>query len=87
MLETRAERRRPAGTGLGVWEVIRDYRAGQKDPRVLRKSLPQLSQAQIKACLLYYARYPQEIDAQIAENAALTREAVRARISTLGIDA
>lgn len=76
-----------AGTGLGVWEVIRDYRAGQKDPRVLRKSLPQLSQAQIKACLLYYARYPQEIDAQIAENAALTRDAVRARISALVIDA
>lgn len=68
------------GTGLGVWEVIRDYAASGKNTRVLKKSFPQLSEAQVKACLLYYRKYPEEIDAQIAENAALTREAVEARL-------
>lgn len=61
-----------AGSGLGVWEVLRDYLAAGRDERALRKSLPQLSAAQVKACLLYYRRYPREIDAEIRENAALT---------------
>ncbi len=68
------------GTGLGVWEVIRDYLAARKDERALRRSLPRLSGAQVKACLLYYSKYPQEIDAAIDENAALTREAVQATV-------
>jgi uncharacterized protein (DUF433 family) len=71
------------GTGLGVWEVIRDYVAAGKDERALRKSFPRLSDAQLKACLIYYGRYPQEIDAEIAENAALTREAVQAKLPGL----
>ncbi|MEK7206103.1 MAG: DUF433 domain-containing protein [candidate division NC10 bacterium] len=65
-----------AGTGLGVWEVIRDYLAAGRDERALRKALPQLSAAQIGACLLYYAKYSQEIEGEIQENAALTREAL-----------
>ena len=68
-----------AGSGLGVWEVLRDYLAAGRDERALRKSLPQLSAAQVKACLLYYRRYPQEIDAEIRENAALTPGAIQAR--------
>ncbi|NJD68179.1 MAG: hypothetical protein C3F12_10750 [Candidatus Methylomirabilota bacterium] len=68
-----------AGSGLGVWEVIRDYLAAGRDERMLRKALPQLSAAQVKACLLYYRRYPQEIDAEIRENAALTHEVIEAR--------
>lgn len=68
-----------AGTGLGVWEVIRDYVAAGKEEGALRASFPWLSAAQRKACLLYYSRYPQEIDALIAENEGLTVEAVQAR--------
>lgn len=68
-----------AGTGLGVWEVIRDYLAAGKDEQAVRKALPRLSNAQVKACLLYYAKYRQEIEAAIDENAALSREAVQAR--------
>lgn len=67
-----------AGTGLGVWEVIRDYLAAGNDEKAVRKALPRLSGAQVKACLLYYGKYPQEIDAAIEENAALSREAVQA---------
>lgn len=69
-----------AGTGLGVWEVIRDYVAAGQNDWALRRAFPHLSQAQFKACLVYYRKYPQEIDAQIAENAALTREAVQAKL-------
>lgn len=72
-----------AGTGLGVWEVIRDYLAAGRDERALRKALPQLSTAQIRACLLYYAKYAQEIDAEIQENAGLTREALDRRLPHL----
>src|SRR3989337_3402895 len=67
------------GSGLGVWEVLRDYLAAGRDERALRKSLPQLSAAQVKACLLYYRRYPQEIDTEIRENAALTHRVIQTR--------
>lgn len=72
-----------AGSGLGVWEVLRDYLAAGRDERALRKSLPQLSAAQVKACLLYYRRYPQEIDAEIRENAALTHRVIQTRLRGL----
>lgn len=72
-----------AGTGLGVWEVVRDYLAAKKSVRALGKSLPRLSEAQVKACLLYYSKYSHEIDAEMEENAALTREAVAAKLPSV----
>ena len=71
------------GSGLGVWEVLRDYLAAGRDERALRKSLPQLSAAQVKASLLYYRRYSQEIDAEIRENAALTHRIIQTRFRGL----
>jgi uncharacterized protein (DUF433 family) len=59
-----------AGTGLGVWEVIRDYRAEGRDLKRLQRSLPQLNRAQVEAALRYYAAWPDEIDDLIADNAA-----------------
>ena len=73
-----------AGTGLGVWEVIRDYLNRKKDEKVIRQSFPQLSEAQVKACLLYYGRYPREIDAEIEENAALAREGGHLKLRRIG---
>jgi len=67
-----------AGTGLGIWEVVRDYLAADRNERRLERAFPRLSRAQIRAGLLYYAKYQKEIDAEIADNAALTREAVEA---------
>lgn len=58
-----------AGTGLAVWEVVRDYRAARNDEAGLRESLPNLTAAQIKAALLYYRAWPEETDAFIADNA------------------
>jgi uncharacterized protein (DUF433 family) len=63
------------GTGLGVWEVVRDLGKDQDAGRI-RKAFPQLSQAQITAALMYYARYRDEVQAQIDANAALTPEAI-----------
>lgn len=70
-----------AGTGLGVWEVIRDYLA--EGAEKVKEALPQVGDAELKAALLYYKKYPEEIDAAIAENAALTPEAVEARFPGL----
>ena len=63
------------GTGLGVWEVVRDLGKDQDAGRI-RKAFPQLSRAQITAALMYYARYRDEVQAQIDANAALTPEAI-----------
>ncbi|MBI3625347.1 MAG: hypothetical protein HY215_04265 [Candidatus Rokubacteria bacterium] len=72
-----------AGTGLGVWEVIRDYLAEGGNAEKVKEALPQVGDAELKASLLYYRKYPQDIDAEIAENAALTPEAVEARFPGL----
>jgi uncharacterized protein (DUF433 family) len=61
------------GTGLGVWEVVDIYKGLKADDKKLRRLHPQLSPAQVKAALLYYERYPDEIDDLIAENTALYR--------------
>ena len=58
-----------AGTGLAVWEVIRDYLAEKRDVKRLRRSLPRLGDAQVTAALRYYEAWPEEIDELIAENA------------------
>jgi len=63
-----------AGTGLGVWEIIGVYKAVSKDERALRARFPWLTEAQIKAALLYYRSYSAEIDALLDENEALLTE-------------
>jgi uncharacterized protein (DUF433 family) len=68
------------GTGLGVWEVIRDYHDLGRSVEAVRKALPQLNLVQVDACLRYYARYPDEIDSAIEENAAVTLEAAQTRL-------
>ena len=72
-----------AGTGLGVWEVVRDYLVEGGNAEKVKEALPQVGDADLKAALLYYKKYPQEVYAEIAENAALTREAVEARFPGL----
>src|SRR5713101_7222067 len=63
------------GTGLGVWEVVRDFSKDQDADR-LRKAFPQLSQAQVTAALMYYARYRDDVQAKINANAAMTPETI-----------
>jgi len=66
------------GTGLGVWEVVRDFSRDQDSGRI-RKAFPQLSQAQVTAALMYYTRYRDEVQARIDANVAMTPEAVERR--------
>ena len=62
------------GTGLGVWEVIRVYNGVEGNEKKLKKWVPHVSPAQLKAALLYYARFPQEVEAEIADNVAACAE-------------
>ena len=57
-----------AGTGLGVWEVIRDYKAVKGNAKKLERWLPHLSPAQLKAATVYYAKFPRDIDGEIADD-------------------
>src|SRR5437879_13156829 len=63
------------GTGLGVWEVVRDFSKDQDAGRI-RKAFPQLSQAQVTAALMYYSRYRDEVQAKIDANGGLTPESI-----------
>jgi len=66
------------GTGLAVWEVLRDL-LRDADPKRIREMFPQLSQAQVTAALMYERRYPEEIQREITRNAVLTPEAIEQR--------
>lgn len=55
---------------VGVWEVIRDYKALRGDRRKVLRAFPHLSAAGVQAALTYYGRYSEEIDEAIADNAA-----------------
>jgi uncharacterized protein (DUF433 family) len=67
------------GTGLGVWEIMRDYLVvGEREDR-LRDIFPQLSPAQIAAARNYFLRFREEIQKRMAADAALTAEAVADR--------
>jgi uncharacterized protein (DUF433 family) len=67
-----------SGTGLGVWEVLRDFVRDQNLDRV-RSGFPQLSPPQITAAVIYYKRYPDEIRREVDANAALTAEVLERR--------
>jgi uncharacterized protein (DUF433 family) len=67
------------GTGLGVWEVMRDYVAGGEREDLIHEAYPQLTAAQIGAARNYFLRHRDEIERRIDENAALTPERVAAR--------
>jgi uncharacterized protein (DUF433 family) len=66
------------GTGLAVREVLRDL-PHNGDPTGVREAFPQLSQAQLTAALMYSRRYPEEIQREIAANAALTPDVIEER--------
>jgi len=67
-----------AGTGLAVWEVLRDFVEDQDVERV-REAFPQLSRSQLTAALTYARRYPEEIRSEVEANAALTPDELRQR--------
>ncbi len=66
------------GTGLGVWEVLRDF-VHDRDAERLQRAFPQLSRSQLTAALMYYTRYPDEVGREVGANAALTSEVLEQR--------
>lgn len=66
------------GTGLGVWEVIRDDRAVEQREDRLQQIFPFLTRGQIAAARNYALRFADEIDQRIAA-AAIGPETVQAR--------
>ena len=67
-----------SGTGLGVWEVLRDF-VRDEDLDRARRAFPQLASTQITAALIYYKRYSEEIRREVEANAALTPEVLEQR--------
>lgn len=67
-----------AGTGLAVWEVLRDF-VRDDDAVRLREAFDWLSPVQVTAAVMYFRRYPDEIRAQVEANRALTPEAIEQR--------
>ena len=70
-----------AGTGLSIWEVIAVYKAVSKEERALRRRFPWLTEAQLKATLLYYRSFPDEIEALVADNETPSPEVPQVNIS------
>lgn len=64
-----------AGSGLAVWEVLRDF-VEDEDAAGLREAFHWLSPAQLHAAAMYFRRYPDEVRGQVEANRALTLEAV-----------
>lgn len=79
-------RARLAGTGLDVWEVVATSQGVKGDFKRLRRAYHWLTEPQLRAALGYHAAYPEEIDRQIARNAAWTRERLADRHPTLVSD-
>jgi uncharacterized protein (DUF433 family) len=67
------------GTGLGVWELMRDAPAVGDLEAPLREIYPQLTPVQIRAARNYFLRYRDEIERRIAETAAWTAEQAHAQ--------
>lgn len=67
-----------AGTGLAVWEILRDF-VKDEDVQRVREAFPQLSRSQLTAALIYFKRYPDEIQGEVEANAALTPDALEHR--------
>jgi len=67
-----------SGSGLGVWEVLRDF-VGDEDVDRVRHAFSQLSSTQVTAAVIYYKRYPDEIRREVEANAALTPEVIERR--------
>ncbi|MDQ3942173.1 MAG: DUF433 domain-containing protein [Actinomycetota bacterium] len=65
-----------AGTGLDVWEVIAQFREVGRDYEQLKSCYEWLSEPQLRAALIYYELYPEEIDARIEREEYWTPERV-----------
>lgn len=69
-------RARIAGTGIEVFEVIGSYKSVGDDWEALREAYHWLTEDQLRAALVYYEAYPDEIEERLAREDSLTPERV-----------
>ncbi|MGI8552598.1 MAG: DUF433 domain-containing protein [Dehalococcoidia bacterium] len=72
-------RARIADTGLDVFEIIKEYLARGRKWERLTAGFHWLTEEQLQAALAYYERFPEEIDARLDREAAITPEYIRAK--------
>lgn len=65
-----------AFSGMEVWEIIRFWKARNRDWEVFRSEFEDFTEPQLRAALNYYALYPEEIDARLAEEESWTPERI-----------
>ncbi len=69
-------------SGPDVWEVVSSVRlsGGKDEKRVIAATAAQmsLSPAQVQVALDYYGSFPEELDAQVAENERAAAQALAA---------
>ena len=67
------------GTGIEVFEIVKTLRAVERDPRALAAAYHWLTPGQLQAALDYASAYPDEIEARLAREDAITPEYLRAK--------
>jgi uncharacterized protein (DUF433 family) len=77
--EPAGRRARIAGTGIDVWEVVREYRANSGDLDTLRQAFHWLQERQLQAALRYAESYPEEIEAFVCGDDQVIVEEVWAK--------
>ena len=65
-----------AGAGIDVWEVVAKTRVTGRDFRKLQRYYSRLPESQIRSALTYYELYPEEIDARLRREEAMTPTAI-----------
>ena len=68
-----------AGTGLGVWEIIKAFKAYGEDLGELVAYYDWLSREQLDTAFRYWREFPSEIDERVALEYAYTPEEIWAQ--------
>ena len=72
-------RARIEGTGIDVWEIIRDFHGMNDNLNDLKEAYHWLTERQIRAALAYYKLYSQEIDERIQRNESINQTSIAER--------
>jgi uncharacterized protein (DUF433 family) len=72
-----------AGTGIDAWEIAATHKSLGGDEARLRAAYHWLTDAQLRSALTYRRLYPEEIDARITRERALTADALATRHPSL----
>ena len=67
---------RVAGTGLGVFEIVRAFRNMDEDWERLRAAYHWLSEQQLRGALAYATAYPEEVEERLRAEECWTPETV-----------